>query len=59
MLPQLIYLGLLLLGLGESLYKNGEPKTGKHSFGWSLVSSVIVVYILYKGGFFDVLIPYL
>lgn len=50
--PQLIYLFLMLLGLGFSLAKNGEPHTEKYSFFSALFRSAIVFGILYWGGFF-------
>ena len=50
--PQLVYLGIVLLGLGVSLAKNGEPKKDNHSFGWSLFANAITITILSWGGFF-------
>jgi len=53
---QLIYLGIIAIGLGMTFAKHGEPKTGKEN-GWvSLISCAIVLFILYKGGFFNVLL---
>jgi hypothetical protein len=50
--PALIYLALVILGLGIVLAKDGEPKTGKHSFWWQLVGTAIPCGLLYWGGFF-------
>jgi hypothetical protein len=52
-IPQVIYLILLMMGLGHSLVKDGQPKEGNHSFGWSLTSTIIILLILFSGGFFS------
>jgi hypothetical protein len=48
----MIYLALVVLGLGVELAKDGQPKTGKHSFCWQLVGVAIPCGLLYWGGFF-------
>jgi hypothetical protein len=48
----LIYLGLMLLGLGMVLAKDGKPRTGNHSFFWSLSGIATQCALLYWGGFF-------
>lgn len=53
MAPQLIYLGLIVFALGISAVKHGQPKTGNHSFGTSLLALAIVLPLLWWGGFFD------
>lgn len=50
--PQLLYLGLLTLGLGMELSKHGEEKIAKHNFWTSLIATIIQVLILKAGGFF-------
>lgn len=56
MLYQLIYLGLTFLGLGLAFAKHGQPKEEKWN-GWiSLLTASFVIFILYKGGFFNVLL---
>lgn len=50
--PQWVYLGLLVLALGIDLERNGQPKTGKHSFFGSLLGVSISGFVLWKGGFF-------
>lgn len=50
--PQIIWLTINLLGLGISLAKHGEPKEGKYSFWWTLLSLLINVALLYWGSFF-------
>ena len=56
MLPQLIYLGIVLLGLGVSLAEHGKPKQGYNSFLQNLLATAITIGLLYWGGFFDVLL---
>jgi hypothetical protein len=53
MLPQIVYLGLALLGLGIELERHGKPKEGEHNFGISLISTTITICILWWGGFFN------
>jgi hypothetical protein len=52
MLPQIIYLCLALLGLGISMAKHGQSKSNYH-FGVDLISSLLVLGLLYWGGFFN------
>jgi hypothetical protein len=44
--PQLIYLALLLVGLGHHLDKDGTPKTGNHDFFTSVILSSITLGLL-------------
>ncbi len=50
--PQIIYLALMLFGLGVELAKHGQPKKGNHSFPWTLFGAAIVFVLLAWGGFF-------
>lgn len=52
MLPQLIYLGLIILALGLHIGVHGQRQP-KYNAWTQLVSSIISVSILYWGGFFD------
>lgn len=52
MIPQLIYLGLMVMGLGIHLAKHGESDT--ISFWWSLFGFTIQIILLAWGGFFKV-----
>ena len=52
--PVYVYLALVLIGLGVSLAKHGEYV--KVNFWSTLISSSIVLFLLYKGGFFNALI---
>jgi len=59
MIPQLIYLSLVLIGLGAEIARHGEAKKGKYN-GWtSLIATLIILTVLYYGGFFDVFKPFL
>jgi hypothetical protein len=50
--PQIIYLCLVTADLGFHIAKHGEPKDGKFSAISSLMSSAIILSLLYWGGFF-------
>ena len=53
MWPVYTYLVITLIGLGVSLAKYGEYV--KVNFWSTLISSLIVLFLLYKGGFFNIL----
>jgi len=50
--PQIIYITITMLGLGVSLAKHGNPKRGKESFTIALFANVLIITILWWGGFF-------
>ncbi len=52
-MAQLIYIVLAVLGLGITLAKHGEPKTGEHNILVTLINAILVFALLYWGGFFD------
>ena len=52
--PVYVYLAIKLFGLGASIAKHGEYV--KVNFWSILLSSSFTWFLLYKGGFFDVLI---
>jgi len=52
--PVYVYLAIQLFGLGVSITKHGEYV--KVNFWSILLSSAFTWFLLYKGGFFDVLI---
>jgi hypothetical protein len=56
MKPQIIYLALSLAGLLLSANKHGKPKEGNYNFWISAVSCFITLYLLYWGGFFNILL---
>lgn len=56
MIPQLIYIALIIVGLTIHLVKHGEKRTDSynvfiHAFGIGLT-----LWILHSGGFFDVML---
>ena len=53
MWPVYAYLAITLIGLGVSLAKHGEYV--KVNFWSTLISTSIILFLLYKGGFFNVL----
>lgn len=53
MIPQLIYLALVLIGLGIAFEQHGKPKKGNHNTWISCISQTIIIIVLYYGGFFD------
>ena len=56
MIPQLVFLGLSILGLGIHLAKHGDPIDNKYNFFAKGIVMGITWYILYLGGFFDALL---
>lgn len=50
--PQFIVLAILFMNVGVALVADGKPRTGKHSFMTTLISTIIQIWILYAGGFF-------
>ena len=53
MLPQIILLGFIFLGLGISLANHGKSRSDEN-FVVSLISTIILLFLLYWGKFFDV-----
>lgn len=43
MIPQIIYLSLLLISLLIQAYEHGKPKQGKHNFWYNLISVPMIV----------------
>lgn len=56
MLPSIVFLALVLLNLGITIFEHGKPKTGNNNFWISLIGNSITIAILYWGGFFDAFI---
>lgn len=54
--PHILYFILVGIGLGLSLTKHGEPKTGEHNFFVDIFSYALGFTILYFGGFFNQLL---
>jgi hypothetical protein len=51
--PALIYLALSMIGLGAVAAKDGQARTGKHTFFGQFVATAITYGLLYWGGFFN------
>ncbi len=49
----IIYLSLVLVGIGSEIEKHGKPKTGNHNIFISLFAQSIILFLLWKGGFFE------
>lgn len=54
MIPQILHILLVGLGLGVELSKHGKPREGKYHFGTSLLVTLLILSLLYWGGFYDV-----
>ena len=44
---------LMVLGMGIEMGRHGEKKDGTHNFFISLLSALIYIWLLIKGGFFN------
>lgn len=51
-IPQIIWIVLVIMGLGVEMAQHGKPRTGKHNFWTMLISFGLSIWILYAGGFF-------
>jgi hypothetical protein len=49
--PQFILVALLILGLGVSIAKHGQPRENYHG-GITFLATIIEFVLLYWGGFF-------
>lgn len=56
MIWPLVYLAITILGIGVALGEHGKPKKGEHNFWVTLVASLIICWVLYRGGFFNPLL---
>lgn len=54
MTPQIVLLFLIAVDLGAVLVLHGKPKDEKHNFFMRLFDKLILIALLYWGGFFDV-----
>lgn len=52
-IPQLIYIGLTLMGIGSIISKHGQPRIGRYNVWSSLISTSVILLLLYAGGFFS------
>ena len=49
---QMIITALYMISIGINLARDGEPRDGKYSFLGSLIGTFIIVFLLWKGGFY-------
>lgn len=54
MIPQIIFLSLVLIGLMLNSFMHGKDKTGKYNVFYHLIANLITLSLLYYGGFFNV-----
>jgi hypothetical protein len=51
--PQYTFIALVMMEIGLFLGKHGQPRIGTYSVWWQMLSAGIILFLLYKGGFFD------
>lgn len=56
MIASIIILVIYAISLGMSLAKHGEEKKGNENFWISLLSALIMIYLMYLAGTFDKLL---
>ncbi len=56
MIPQIIYIIMILISLVVSGYMHGKEKTGKYNVFIELLFMALRIGLLYWGGFFDVIL---
>jgi asparagine N-glycosylation enzyme membrane subunit Stt3 len=54
-LPQLIFMAIMMFSLGVELVEHGRPRKGKNNAFTALAGSALALFLLWWGGFFDVL----
>jgi LPXTG-motif cell wall-anchored protein len=50
--PQMIYIILWGMSMGMAIVRHGQPETGKHNAIVSGIAGIIMLALLYWGGFF-------
>jgi hypothetical protein len=50
--PQITILTVMALNLFVAAAKDGEPRSGKHSFAVSLCGACLSLWIMWSGGFY-------
>ncbi len=53
MTPQILYLVMWAFGLGIVISHHGEPRDEEYNFFLSLAVSLVILGLLFWGGFFD------
>lgn len=56
MMPQYIYIGLVVLSLTIEAYRHGKPKSGTHDLRDQIIAVAISQSLLILGGFYSGLI---
>mgnify|MGYP003176903942 FL=1 len=51
--PQITLIILFAFGLGVTAIRHGEPRNDKYSFWWQLAGKLVIVWLLWCGGFFS------
>lgn len=54
--PQIIFFVLTIISLMIAAREHGYPKTGDHNVVVTIISTVLNIWLLWWGGFFDVFI---
>lgn len=56
MWPQITYLALTFFSLLIAANKHGKPKEGNHEFQYTFLAFILIYFLPYSGGFFNVLL---
>ena len=51
--PQWVVIGLTAWGVLRDAYLDGKPRTGKHELPISVLGAVLMIWLLWMGGFFS------
>ena len=52
MIPQYLILAITILGLGIAMERHGKEKKGKENIWITILSNIILLSLLWWGGFF-------
>jgi len=50
---QMIITALYMMSLGMNLAKHGQPRENKYNFWEALIMTSIILFLLWKGGFYS------
>lgn len=56
MIPQIIYLIIVVMRIGVVLKEHGKPQTGDHDATPVFIGIATQILLLWWGGFFDILL---
>lgn len=51
--PQIVFVGFLVMADGVALAMDGKPKEGAYSFKHSAAQSILMLLLVWEGGFFS------